>query len=229
METANDRRFSAIDTNPGCSGKPTESGVDNYQVGHYCGSNPATPNWLCQVCKQNARRDAHVASVPGSPFTPPMNADLTGFAVHPAGKFLYASTGPAANGILAWSIDGTTGALTVLPASPFAAGTRPNGVVIDPLGKFLYASNGGGGGISGFTVDGASGALTPMSGSPFDASVGFASCVSDPLGRLVVAVDGLHDTITVFAIDPTTGALTQLGNPTSVSAFPVSLTIVKAP
>jgi 6-phosphogluconolactonase (cycloisomerase 2 family) len=169
-----------------------------------------------------------LASVPGSPFTPPMNADLTGFAIHPAGKFLYASTGPAANGILAWSIDSTTGALTVLPASPFAAGTTPIGVVIDPLGKFLYASNGVGGGISGFTVDAASGALTPMSGSPFNASVVFASCVIDPLGRLLVAADGVHNTITVFAINPTTGALTPLGTPTSVSALPISLTIVKA-
>jgi 6-phosphogluconolactonase len=166
--------------------------------------------------------------VPGSPFTPPANGGVTGFAIHPAGTFLYASTGTAANGILAWSIDSTTGALTPLPASPFAAGTTSGSVMIDPLGKFLYASNGLGG-ISGFTVDTVSGALTPMSGSPFDASVVFANSALDPLGRLLVAVDGMQDSITVFAINPTTGALSPLGSPTSVGALPLSLTIVKAP
>jgi 6-phosphogluconolactonase len=190
---------------------------------------PTSPFTLQSVSGFSIDSTGALASVPGSPFTPPMNADLTGFAVHPTGKFLYASTGPAANGILGWSIDSTTGALTVLPASPFAAGTTPAGVVIDPLGKFVYASNGVGGGISGFTVDAASGALTPMSGSPFDASVVLANPVLDPLGRVLVAVDGLHNTITIFAINPTTGALTQLGNPTSVSGIPVSLTIIKAP
>jgi len=164
-----------------------------------------------------------------SPFSPPVNADLTGFAIHPSGKFMYASAGTAANGILAWSIDSTTGALSVLPASPFAAGTTPIGVTIDPAGKFLYASNGGGGGISGFTIDAASGGLNPMSGSPFDMSAVLLECVIDPSGKLLAAVDAKNKAITLFSIDSSTGALTQVGTPTSIGGISLSLVMAKAP
>lgn len=170
-----------------------------------------------------------LAPVPGSPWTPPMNADLTGFAFHPSGKFLYASTGTAANGILAWSVDAATGTLSDLPASPFAGGTTPFGVAINPSGKFLYVSNGSTGGISGFTIDAASGALAPMSGSPFDSSVWLGECVIDPSGKLLLAVDPKNMALTVFSIDPSTGALTQLGNPTSVGALTFSLVLANAP
>jgi 6-phosphogluconolactonase len=170
-----------------------------------------------------------LAPVTGSPFTPPANADLTGFEFHPTGKFLYASTGTAANGILAWSVDSTTGALTVLPASPFAAGTTPLDIAIDPSGKFLYASNGTSGGLSGFTIDAASGALTPMSASPFDRSAVLVGCVIDPSGQLLLAVDAKNEAITLFSIDSSTGVLTQLGSPTAVGAIPFSLVMAKAP
>jgi len=170
-----------------------------------------------------------LAPMPVSPFTPPVNADLTGFAIHPNGRFMYASAGAAANGILAWSIDSTTGALSVLPASPFAAGTTPIGVTIDPAGKVLYASNGVGGGISGFTIDAASGALTPMSGSPFDMSAVLVECVVDPSGKLLAAVDAKNKAITLFSIDSSTGTPTQLGSPTSIGGISLSLVMAKAP
>ena len=170
-----------------------------------------------------------IVPVTGSPFAVPTNANLTGFAMHPTGKFMYASTGPAANGILAWSVDSTTGAIMELPASPFAAGTAPIGVTIDPSGKFLYVSNGAGGGISGFTIDAASGALTSMSGSPFDTSVVLVEPVIDPSGKLLVAVDGKNKAIILFSIDSTTGVLTPLGNPTPVGSIPFSVVIAKAP
>jgi 6-phosphogluconolactonase (cycloisomerase 2 family) len=142
---------------------------------------------------------------------------------------MYASAGAAANGILAWSIDSTTGALSVLPASPFAAGTTPIGVTIDPAGKVLYASNGVGGGISGFTIDAASGALTPMSGSPFDMSAVLVECVVDPSGKLLAAVDAKNKAITLFSIDSSTGTPTQLGSPTSIGGISLSLVMAKAP
>jgi 6-phosphogluconolactonase len=170
-----------------------------------------------------------LAPMPGSPFIPPVNADLTGIAIHPTGKFTYASTGTTANGILGWSIDSTTGALMALPASPFAVGTTPIGVTIDPAGKFLYASNGASEGILGFTIDAASGVLNPMSGSPFDRSVVSLECVIDPSGKLLAAVDARNKAITLFSIDSSTGALTQVGSSTSNGGISLSLVMAKAP
>jgi 6-phosphogluconolactonase (cycloisomerase 2 family) len=166
--------------------------------------------------------------VTGSPFTAPTNADTTGFAIHPTGKFMYASSGTAANGVLAWSIDSTSGALTALAASPFAAGTTTFGVTISPSGKFLYSSNSLNGGISGFSIDAASGVLAPINGSPFDTSVRWGQCVVDPSGKLLIAVDGKSKAIALFSIDSTTGALT-LDNSTPIGGIALSLALANAP
>jgi len=168
-----------------------------------------------------------LAPLSGSPFLVPVNADFAGFAMHPSGKFLYASTGIAANGILAWSVDPATGSLTVLPGSPFQAGVATSDPVLDPEGRFLYAA-GATGGILGFEVDANSGALTPLAGSPFSPGTAVLNPVVDPSGRFLFAANPQNSAIAGFNLDATTGALTTLG-PTSVGADPVSLTIVKAP
>jgi len=175
-----------------------------------------------------------LAPVPGSPFLVPVNADFAGFAMHPSGKFLYAATGVAANGILAWSVDAATGSLAVLPGSPFDAGVATFDPALDPEGKFLYVSAGatggllGSGGMLGFKVDANSGALTPLASSPFSSGTALLDLVVDPSGRFLFAGGWVNGTIAGFSLDATTGALTTLG-PTSVGAEPVSLTIVKAP
>ncbi len=165
--------------------------------------------------------------VPGSPVPAPATASIVGFAIHPSGKFLYATTGLAANGILAWSVNPTTGALTALPGSPFAPGTALFGGTFDPAGKFFYASAGATGGITGFSVDAITGALTSLSGSPFAAPSFFGGPTVDPSGKFLFALQ--KNSITTFKLDATTGSLTAQGSPTSVGALPGFLTIVKAP
>ena len=168
--------------------------------------------------------------LPGSPFAPPANAQLPGFAMHPSGKFLYASTANTGNGILGWSVDATNGALTVLPASPFAPVTMPFGMTFAPSGKFVYASNPlGGGGILGFTIDAGSGTLTSITGSPFDPGVILGDCIVDPSGKFLLASDGKNQAIDVFSIDSSTGALTSTGSPTPLGAFAFSMVMAKAP
>ena len=169
-----------------------------------------------------------LAPVLGSPFTPPVSATVGTLAVHPSGNFLYATSGMAANGILGWSIDGTTGGLAVLPGSPFQLGVAIYGGAFDPSGKFLYASASAGG-ILGFSVDANSGALTPIAGSPFASSSVLGGPTIEPSGRFLFAVDGKNSAIVGFSIDSATGALAPLGSPTAVSAHPMSLTVVKAP
>jgi len=81
-----------------------------------------------------------LAPVAGSPFLPGVNAGAVSFAVHPSGGFLYASTGYRANGLLAWSVDSTSGQLTPLASSPLQPGLATYGEAFDPTGKFLYVS-----------------------------------------------------------------------------------------
>ena len=135
----------------------------------------------------------------------------------------------AANGILGWTIDGTTGGLTALTGSPYQPGVEVFGAAFDPSGKFFYASAGPAGGILGFTVDQNSGALTPVPGSPFSSSSFLAGPTVEPSGQFLFAEDPKNQAIIGFTIDSATGALTPLGNPTAVGAQPISLTIVKAP
>jgi 6-phosphogluconolactonase len=170
-----------------------------------------------------------LAPVPGSPFAPPVSATIGGLAIHPSGKFLYATSGMEANGILAWNIDGTTGGLTVLTGSPFQVGVAVYSAAFDPSGKFLYATAGPMGGLLGFNVDPNSGALTPIPGSPFSSGSFLGAPTVDPSGRFLFAGDEPNHAIVGFSIDSATGALTALGSPAPLSARPVSLTIVKVP
>jgi 6-phosphogluconolactonase (cycloisomerase 2 family) len=165
--------------------------------------------------------------VPNSPVPTPVNASVVGFAIHPSGKFLYATTGLAANGILGWSVDPSTGALTALPGSPFQPGAVSFGGTFDPGGKFFYASAGAAGGITGFSVDPNTGGLTPLSGSPFVAGSVLLSATVDPSGQFLFASQ--NTSITTFKLDVTSGSLTAQGSPTSVGARPGFLTVVKAP
>jgi len=124
-----------------------------------------------------------LAPVAGSPFPPTANAEAIDFAIHPSGKFLYANTGSAANGILAWNVDATTGALTPMTGTPFLPGVATYGATFDQAGKFLYVSAVVSGGILAFSVDANAGALTPLSGSPFFAPSFLAPLVIDSTGQ----------------------------------------------
>src|SRR5206468_1456463 len=89
-------------------------------------------------------------------------------AVDPTGKFAYVTNSGTHgdNTVSGYTINATTGALTPIPGSPFAAGLNPLFVVVDPTGKFAYVTNFSDNTVSGYTID-ATGALTPIPGSPF--------------------------------------------------------------
>jgi 6-phosphogluconolactonase (cycloisomerase 2 family) len=83
-----------------------------------------------------------------------------GLAVEPFGRFLYAVEGNA-NDVQASSI-ALGGALTLIPGSPFAAGTSPVAGASDFSGRFLYIVNQGSNDLSGYAVEQLTGALTPL-------------------------------------------------------------------
>ena len=126
-----------------------------------------------------------LTSIAGSSFTAKRFA--TGVAVHPSGKFVYvaAFSYPGFSGnISGYTINPSTGALTSIAGSPFAAGGEPRGVAVDPSGKFVYVANSDSGNVSGYTINLPTGALTPIAGSPFPAGGKAPNSVAvDPSGR----------------------------------------------
>ncbi len=96
------------------------------------------------------------------------------------GGFVYV-TNAGAKTVSAYAIDPSSGALTPVAGSPFAAGTVPSGIAVDAAGKFAYLENAGSDNVSAYSIDPTDGALTPVAGSPFAAGTApVAIAVSGP-------------------------------------------------
>ena len=80
-------------------------------------------------------------------------------AVHPNGKFLYASN-RGHDSIAIFAIDPSKGTLTAVDYVP-TQGKAPRNFAIDPSGKYLLAANQDSGNIVEFRLDPATGRLTP--------------------------------------------------------------------
>jgi 6-phosphogluconolactonase len=81
-------------------------------------------------------------------------------AVHPSGRFLYASNRGTANSIAVFTIDPRKG--TLRPAGEVSTkGKTPRNFVIDPTGAFLLVANEDSGNMVVFRIDPATGGLTP--------------------------------------------------------------------
>jgi 6-phosphogluconolactonase len=81
-------------------------------------------------------------------------------AVHPNGKFLYASNRASIDTISAFSIDPANGTIKLKDEYP-TMGKTPRNFSIDPTGKFLLAANQESNNIVIFRIDSITGALTP--------------------------------------------------------------------
>src|SRR5579872_846841 len=119
-----------------------------------------------------------LTAVPGSPFATGGNggngglfaANRIGVAI--VGQFLFASNS-GSNSVSVFMIDPNTGALTLVPGSPFAVQTRSiffgvGAIAVTPTpdGHFLMAASSADSSITVFSI-GSNGALTPIPGSPF--------------------------------------------------------------
>lgn len=119
----------------------------------------------------------------------------------------------------AYSINGTTGALTAISGSPFLySGTEANSVTTDPAGKFLFLTGANDDQVWAFAINQTTGALTTV--GSFSTGIGFAAYpTTDGLGKfLYITAGNLGGQVAVFAINSTTGSLTPVaGSPFSIS------------
>ncbi len=160
----------------------------------------------------------------GSPFaaatpsSPGYVQAATLMAVDQSNKFLYVST---SKGIYAYAIDETTGALTSIAGSPFAATVSNSwAIVITPTNSFLYQlQSSSSANIYAYSVNQSSGALTPVSGSPFNAGSCGTVVAPGTVGvpgpdNMTIASAGkfMYDNCGIYSIDESTGAITQVSS-----------------
>jgi 6-phosphogluconolactonase len=135
------------------------------------------------------------------------------------------------NEVAGFAIDATTGALTTLPNSPYAAGSGAGAIpAFGPDGKFLYVMDQGATGatanaVFGYAI-GSDGSLTAISANGFAAGTTPFWIVFTPDGKFAYVSDEGEDLISAYSVDATTGALTPLATPTfATDEHPQDLTI----
>jgi 6-phosphogluconolactonase len=109
----------------------------------------------------DARRGAltPIQTVPTLPKDYSGPTEAAEIAVHPSGKFLYASNRAGVDTITIFSVDGTKGTLKET-GRVSTKGRTPRNFAIDPTGAYLLAANEDSGNIVVFRIDPATGALT---------------------------------------------------------------------
>lgn len=145
-------------------------------------------------------------------------------AVHPGGRHLYAVSersdreGRPEGGVLAFSIDPTTSALTLLNEVS-SGGAAPCHLMVDAAGKTVVVANYGGGSVASFPL-GAAGALVERAGFVQHEGSGpnlrrqqkphAHAAVADPAGRRVYVADLGTDEVRIYRVDAN-GALVPNG------------------
>ena len=177
-----------------------------------------------------------IKPVTGSPF--PAQRRTRELAIHPSGKYLYASNGYS-NSVSAYRINENTGGLEELSGSPYSvgdfgdidymrvsmfevpseAGGLPHAIDMDPRGRFVFVPNKAAASMSVFRIDQSTGRLKTIKGSPF--FIGFNPYRSKvhPNGRFIFTTLWADGKLAVHAIDQDSGRLTPVnGSPFSLNS-----------
>jgi DNA-binding beta-propeller fold protein YncE len=181
-----------------------------------------------------------------TPIGPPASSDDEGasaVAVSPAGKFAYVTNwgeGDTIGSISAYTVNATTGALTLTARTEAPCGPPPSpgscapwSIGVEPLGRFAYVANEGGfspTSISMYTIDATTGALTSIG---MIAAEGRAIAVTvDQSGKFAYVASwseppGASGKVSTYSMNATTGALTPVGT-ISAGIDPVSVAVDRA-
>ncbi len=136
-------------------------------------------------------------------------ANITNVQVNCVTLFAYVAN-YGSNNVSAYTVDATTGALTLVSSTAPVPGSQPVFVTVDPSGKFAYVVNQGSNNVSAYTINASSGALTAVTGSPFAAGSSPDSVTVDPSGKFVYVTNSVSSNVSAYTIDANRGALTLL-------------------
>jgi len=148
-----------------------------------------------------------------------------GIRVTPDGKFVIVAN-QGSNNVSVFSLDSTSGALTVVSGSPFASGTQPAPVAIDPplvagkasSAKFVFVGDTGGNTLSTYSIDSAGNLTAVGAPTPLGTNSQPSSIAVDPQGKFVF-ISIVPREMAGFTLDSSTGTLTPIpGSPFAVSS-----------
>jgi 6-phosphogluconolactonase (cycloisomerase 2 family) len=144
-------------------------------------------------------------------------------AVNPAGTLLFVSCMQNSTYILVYTINTTTGALTLVGPIASAGLNRPFKMQVDPSGQFLYVAHYGAGNLVAIK-------LADRSLIGVYATGVYTNCVAiDPSGKYLYtgsgAGTGSNGQVSAFAINGTTGALTSIDSYDSGGWYPAALSV----
>ncbi|MBC7420511.1 MAG: beta-propeller fold lactonase family protein [Bdellovibrio sp.] len=180
--------------------------------------------------------DGTLSTIVGAPFASGVSTtELNSSVIDPTGKFLYVSNSSTSGGggVIGYAIDQTTGALSLIPGSPFknilgspVTPSTGDGITIHPNGRWLFI---GGirqkkvisyeidtttGALSGLEIPVSNGNLTDYGTSPF--AWGGSGVSISPDGRFLFGTAGSPSTadkfVTAYTIDLTTGFVSRVSN-----------------
>lgn len=143
--------------------------------------------------------------ISGSPFTT-ANRPVS-VATHINGKFLYVAHSDANSPISAYTLDASTGAMSLI--SNYDNGGSANDVTIDPQGRFLFLADASGYVIA-YTINQTTGALTFI--ASYAAGTEPWAVTVDPSAKYVYVLSQRSNNISAYSINQNTGALTSIGN-----------------
>ncbi|MGB7603259.1 MAG: beta-propeller fold lactonase family protein, partial [Candidatus Sulfotelmatobacter sp.] len=167
-----------------------------------------------------------LTAVAGSPFS---TGFVTGspypdIAVDAHSAHLYlASAGDTE--VAGFAINATTGVLTALTGSPYAAGAGAGAIpAFSPDGNYLYVMNQTANTVSGYSISPTTGALTALAGPAPATGTTPDWIVFTPNGKYAYVADSGVDTISAYSVS--SGVLTPLSTPTfAADEHPQDLTI----
>jgi 6-phosphogluconolactonase (cycloisomerase 2 family) len=136
-------------------------------------------------------------------------------AAGPTASFAFVANSGSGN-VSALAIS-SSGGLSAVAGSPFAAGAGAEFLALDSVHKFLFVSNQNAGSLSVFSINTSTGVLTPVPGSPFPTPSTPHGVAVDPAGKFVF-VGNESGSVSAFSISSTNGALT----PVPGSPFPAT-------
>jgi 6-phosphogluconolactonase (cycloisomerase 2 family) len=141
-------------------------------------------------------------------------------------ELVFAATGAGIDG---FAVDASSGALTRVPNSPFAAGAQPMWVAADPKGQFLYSTNAvaGSPNVLTFSIVAGTGALDLVSRTTFPGTPGFIAVDASGRNAYVTSLGASGQRlVAAYSIDPATRALSMLPNfPISTLVFPQGIAV----